>query len=93
MKITAGLLVSLLASSFCFASSGIDKTETITVDDKLGMIKEERVQSIQSDLSYVPNGKGISYNIIDVTESGDDQHNEHNETDNLSIPSWTLFSW
>lgn len=91
MKIPAFLLSSLVCG-VCFANP-VDKTETITLDDKLGTIKEERVQSIQSDLSYVPNGNGIAYNIIDVTESGDNQHSEHAETDNLSIPSWTLFSW
>lgn len=91
MKIAAFLLSSLVGGA-CFANP-VDKTETITVDDKLGTIKEERVQSIQSDLSYLPNGSGVGYQIIDVTDSGDDQHSEHDQADNLSIPSWTLFSW
>lgn len=93
MKIVAALLGSCLITSWCLAAPGVDKTETITVDDKLGTIKEERIQSIQSDLRYVPNGNGVAYQIIDITESGDNQHSEHAETDNLSIPSWTLFSW
>lgn len=92
MKITVFLLSSLVCG-VCLANP-VDKTETIIVDDELGTIKEERVQGIQSDLSYVPNGgTGVAYSIIDVTESGDDQHSEHSESDNLLIPSWTLFSW
>lgn len=92
MKITVFLLSSFVCG-VCFANP-VDKTETITVDDKLGTIKEERVQGIQSDLSYVPNGTtGVAYSIIDITDSGDDQISEHAEADTLSIPSWTLFSW
>jgi len=75
------------------ASKTTSKKETIVVEGKLGTIKEERVKSVQSTLSFIPAGGGASYDLIDISDTGANGVNEHIESEEVSIPSWTLFSW
>ena len=69
------------------------KKETIVVEGKLGTIKENRVKSVQSKISFVPAGKATGYDLIDISDTGTDGISEHIESEEISIPSWTLFSW
>ncbi len=69
------------------------KKETIVVEGKLGTIKEDRVKSVQSKITFVPAGKATGYDLIDISDTGADGISEHIESEEISIPSWTLFSW
>lgn len=69
------------------------KKETIVVEGKLGTIKEQRVKSVQSKISYAPAGGAATYDLIDITDDGSNGVKEHVESEELTIPSWTIFSW
>jgi hypothetical protein len=87
------ILFALVATALiqpAFAAPKL-KTETITTQGQLGMIQEERVQSVQSEIRYVPNGFS-GYTLIDTSDNGSDL-DEHVDSGELAIPSWTLFSW
>lgn len=75
-------------------TQGKIKTQTITVKDRFGTIEEQRVQSMYSEIRYVPNGSENGYNLIEATGSNGTVNSEHSTNDNdLKIPSWNLFSW
>lgn len=67
--------------------------ETITIEDRLGTINVQRIKSIQSEIRYVPNGEGLEYTIINPSDKGTNLQDEHSNSNELSIPSWTLFNW
>ncbi len=90
--ITASLAVALVATQTAVAAPKAKK-ETIVVEGKLGTIKEQRVKSIQSTISYLPAGNTASYDLIDISDTGANGVSEHIEAEEISIPSWTLFSW
>lgn len=69
------------------------KPETINIEGRLGTINVQRIKSIQSEIRYVPNGVGVGYSIINPSDKGTDLQDEHMDSDELSIPSWTLFNW
>ena len=87
---TAGIAITLIQTAVAEPKV---KSEIITIEGKLGTIKEERVKGVQSEITYTSNGTGISYSIINPTENGGSQLNEHGTSGDLSIPSWTLFNW
>ena len=91
------LIALIIATSFLTpqmaAAAPKSKKETIIVEGKLGTIKEQRVKSVQSTISYVPAGGTAAYNLIDISDSGANGVTEHIESDEITIPSWTLFSW
>lgn len=95
MKTITALFIatSILLVTHTANAEPISKKETIVVEGKLGIIKEERVQSVQSNISYVPTSGTASYDLIDISDSGANGFNEHIEAEELTIPSWTLFSW
>lgn len=75
-------------------TQGKIKTQTITVKDRFGTIEEQRVQSMYSEIRYVPNGSDNGYNLIEATGSNGTINSEHSTNDDdLKIPSWHLFSW
>ena len=75
-------------------TQGKIKTQTITVKDRFGTIEEQRVQSMYSEIRYVPNGSDNGYNLIEATGSNGTVNSEHSTNDDdLKIPSWNLFSW
>lgn len=76
-------------------TQGRIKTQTITVKDRFGRIEEQRVQSMYSEIRYVPNGnESGGYNLIEATGSNGTINSEHSTNDDdLKIPSWNLFSW
>ncbi|MCK5725880.1 MAG: hypothetical protein KAH22_03515 [Thiotrichaceae bacterium] len=92
------LAVSLATSLLLIASvtnaappSG-NKAETIIVEGKGGVLKEKRIKSVQSKISFTPNVMA-PYDIIPIGDDGTDDFNQHTDGDSLSIPTWTLFSW
>lgn len=68
------------------------KTETIRVEDSQGVLEEERVQAMRSEIRYVPSGSAEGYNLVDSASSQGKSQNAH-QNNNLMIPSWNLFSW
>jgi len=88
----AVLFVAVTLAQTTFAEPKI-KSEVIVIEGKLGVIKEERVKGVQSEITYTSSGSGISYNIISPTVDGGNQLNEHGGSREFSIPSWTLFNW
>ncbi|MEE9351658.1 MAG: hypothetical protein V3U78_05315 [Thiotrichaceae bacterium] len=94
MKIITTLLIStsIFAMSTAFSAPS-SKKETIVVEGKLGTIKEQRVKSVQSSISFVPAGGTASYELIDISDNGANGMTEHVEAEEITIPSWTLFSW
>lgn len=94
MKKIIVLFVTFIAlSSQAVSAAPKVKKEIIVVEGKLGTIKEERVKSVQSNISYQPANGAASYDLIDLTNSGTEGHSEHIESEQITIPSWTLFSW
>ncbi len=98
MKALMKTLIALLMATSIFATQTViaapkAKKETIIVEGKLGTIKEQRVKSVQSTISYIPAGNAASYDLIDISDTGASGISEHIESEELSIPSWTLFSW
>jgi hypothetical protein len=89
---TLFIATSIFAMSAAFSAPS-SKKETIVVEGKLGTIKEQRVKSVQSSISFVPTGGTASYDLIDISDSGANGMTEHVEAEELTIPSWTLFSW
>ena len=93
---TLVIITCLLSSQTVFAEPAKkiqSKKETIIVKGKLGTIKEQRVKSVQSTISYAPSSGAASYDLIGISDSGSEGLNEHVESDTSAIPSWTLFSW
>lgn len=85
-------VIAVMAFQSALAQPKVKK-ETIVVEGKLGTIKEQRVKSVQSDISYMPAGGAASYNLIDISDTGANGVKEHVESEELTIPSWTLFTW
>lgn len=92
LTVFATFLIASATAQIAFAEPQI-KPETITIEDRLGTISVQRIKSIQSEIRYVPNGTGISYTIINPSDKGNDLQDEHLNSGELSIPSWTLFNW
>ncbi|HHL19060.1 MAG TPA: hypothetical protein ENJ33_04930 [Thiothrix sp.] len=88
----ATLFITFTTTQIAFAEPQI-KPEMINIEGRLGTINVQRIKSIQSEIRYVPNGVGISYSIINPSDQGTDLQNEHMDSNELSIPSWTLFNW
>ena len=86
------LVVSLLSVQTAIAVPQ-SKKETIIVEGKMGLIKEQRIKSVQSTISFVPTAGTASYDLIDISDFGANGFNEHIEAEEITIPSWTLFSW
>lgn len=88
-----GLLLTTAITQNAFSEPKI-KPETINIEGRLGTISVQRVKSIQSEIRYVPNEPdAIGYTIINPANKGTDLHDEHLDSGELSIPSWTLFNW
>lgn len=68
------------------------QSDTIIIKDRAGIIQEKRVKSIQSQIIFTPKSMA-PYNITAITDDGTDGLNQHTDTESLSIPMWTLFSW
>lgn len=95
------LLASMLAlATGCAATSpstdetevrqqGKLKIETIQTKGSQGMIEEERVQAMRSEIRFVPNGSSDGYLL---TGSEGTTLNAHKDGGTLT-PSWNLFSW
>lgn len=87
--------------TICFVSIFINTTanatpnnpsDTITIEDKTGVIQEKRIKSIQSQITIIP--KALApYEIIAITDDGTNGVNQHTEAESLNIPTWTIFSW
>ena len=86
------LFVIFLTTHIAFAEPQI-KPETINIEGRLGTINVQRIKSIQSEIRYVPNGIGVGYSIINPSDQGTGLQEEHVNSNELSIPSWTLFNW
>ncbi len=91
--IMALFLVASILSVQVATAGPQSKKETIIVEGKMGMIKEQRVKSVQSTISFVPAAGIASYDLIDISDFGANGFNEHIEAEELTMPSWTLFSW
>lgn len=93
-------LITLLANTVCaeeaatpeLEASTKAKVETIRVEDSYGIIEEERVQAMRSEIRYVPAGSSDGYNLVDSASSQGKSQNAH-QNQNMMIPSWNLFSW
>ena len=86
------IIVCIFSIQANYAAPSAEK-ETIVVEGKLGTIKEERVKSVQSSVTYTPSNGISTYSLIGISDSGEDGLNEHIESETVAIPSWTLFSW
>lgn len=94
MKTLASLLlVASILSLQAASAAPQSKKETIVVEGKMGLIKEQRVKSVQSTISFVPAAGTASYDLIDISDFGANGFNEHVDAEEITIPSWTLFSW
>jgi hypothetical protein len=94
MKMITTLLIAVFVLAVHNANAApTSKKETIVVEGSMGIIKEERIKSVQSNITYVPAAGTASYVLIDISDSGANGFNEHIEAEELTIPSWTLFSW
>ena len=91
--LTALFLVVSILSVQAATAAPQSKKETIVVEGKMGLIKEQRVKSVQSTISFVPIAGTASYELIDISDFGANGFNEHIEAQEITIPSWTLFSW
>ncbi|EIJ35749.1 hypothetical protein [Thiothrix nivea] len=93
--LTMGL--TMLTASHAWAEddaspSGKLKVETIRIEGSQGVIEEERVPAMRSEIRYVPTGSAEGYNLVDSTASQGTSQNAHQDND-MMIPSWNLFSW
>lgn len=68
------------------------KTETIRVEDSQGVLEEERVQAMRSEIRYIPAGSSDGYHLVNAANSQGKSQNAH-QNNELMIPSWNLFSW
>ena len=68
------------------------KVESIRVEDSYGVIEEERVTAMRSEIRYVPAGSTEGYNLVDSATSQGKSQNAH-QNQNMMIPSWNVFSW
>lgn len=68
------------------------KVETIRVEDSQGVLEEERVQAMRSEIRYIPAGSSDGYHLVDSANSQGKSQNAH-QNNALMIPSWNLFSW
>lgn len=68
------------------------KVETIRVEDQQGVLEEERVAAMRSEIRYVPTGSADGYNLVNATESQGKSQNAH-QNQNMLIPSWQVFAW
>lgn len=74
------------------ATSNKVKVETIRVEDQQGVLEEERVAAMRSEIRYVPTGSANGYNLVNATESQGKSQNAH-QNPNMLIPSWQVFAW
>ncbi|MFN3785596.1 MAG: hypothetical protein ACK4RS_02035 [Thiothrix sp.] len=68
------------------------KVETIRIEDQQGVIEEQRVAAMRSEIRYVPTGSADGYNLVNATESQGKSQNTH-QNSNMLIPSWQVFAW
>lgn len=74
------------------AASSSVKVETIRVEDQQGVIEEERVAAMRSEIRYVPNGSTNGYNLVNATEAQGKSQSTH-QNQQMLIPSWQVFAW